>query len=62
MEEKRVVRIPGDKLELIKSRVLEVLEGGFGIVEVHIRNGQVYRIKYSKEDYIEEEKASRSKH
>jgi len=51
------VQLPKEKLELIKQRIEEVLSGGFGVVEVHIRNGQIYRIKYSKEDYIEDKKS-----
>jgi hypothetical protein len=49
--------ISEDKLNLIKKRVLEVLEAGFGVVEVHVRNGQIYRVKYSKEDYVEDKKS-----
>jgi len=39
---------------LIGKRIAEVQNKGFGVVEIHVRNGKVYRIKAILEDYIED--------
>ena len=53
----KVVEIPKVDLDAIVQHVQEVLACGFGVVEIHIRNGHIYRVTYAKEDYREIKKS-----
>lgn len=48
-------RIPGEVMLQIISRIAEVKDSGFGQVTEFIKNGYIYRVRLSKEDYIREE-------
>lgn len=48
-------RIDGEVMLLIVSRIADVKKKGFGEVTEFVRNGHVYRVRTSTDDYFREE-------
>lgn len=53
--ETKDIRIDDEMMSLLVTRIAEVQAKGFGDVTAYIRNGYIYRVRASSEDYISED-------